>query len=62
MPVTPEEFREALGRWASGVTIVTSRSGGRIHGMTVSAFASVSLDPPLVLFCPARTSAFFIAL
>ena len=56
MPVTGVEFRSALSRWASGVTIVTSAAGGRIHGMTVSAFASVSLDPPLVLVCADRTS------
>ena len=56
MPVTPDEFRDALGRWASGVTIVTSRSGERVHGMTVSAFSSVSLDPPLVLVCADKSS------
>jgi len=52
MPVNPDEFRAALSRFASGVTVVTSRdaSGGR-NGITVSAFSSVSLDPPLVLVC-----------
>jgi flavin reductase (DIM6/NTAB) family NADH-FMN oxidoreductase RutF len=54
--VRPEEFRDALSRWASGVTIVTSRAGERIHGMTVSAFSSVSLEPPLVLVCAEKTS------
>jgi flavin reductase (DIM6/NTAB) family NADH-FMN oxidoreductase RutF len=56
MPVTAEEFRAALAHWASGVAIVTSAAGERIHGMTVSAFASVSLDPPLVLVCADKTS------
>jgi flavin reductase (DIM6/NTAB) family NADH-FMN oxidoreductase RutF len=56
MPVRPEEFIQALRRWTSGVTVVTSRVGDRIHGMTVSAFASVSLDPPLVLICADKTS------
>ncbi len=56
MPVTPDEFRDVLGRWASGVTIVTSRAGDRVHGMTVSAFSSVSLDPPLVLVCADKSS------
>jgi flavin reductase (DIM6/NTAB) family NADH-FMN oxidoreductase RutF len=47
-----DAFREALGRFASGVTIVTTRDAdGRDHGMTVSAFSSLSLDPPLVLAC-----------
>lgn len=56
MAVSSELFRRALGRWASGVAIVTSRAGERIHGMTVSAFSSVSLDPPLVLVCADKTS------
>ena len=52
MAITPEEFRAALGRFASGVTVVTSRDKeGRVFGMTVSAFSSVSLNPPLVLIC-----------
>jgi len=51
MAVSAEQFREGLRHWASGVTIVTSSCGERIHGMTVSAFSSVSLDPPLVLVC-----------
>jgi flavin reductase (DIM6/NTAB) family NADH-FMN oxidoreductase RutF len=50
MPVTPEEFKDALGRFCSGVTVVTTRDAhGRPRGLTVSAFCSVSLDPPLVL-------------
>ncbi len=45
-------FRSVLGRFASGVTVVTARDAdGMDHGMTVSAFSSVSLDPPLVLVC-----------
>ena len=43
------EFRNALGRFASGVTIVTALDGEKTHGMTANAFVSVSLDPPLVL-------------
>ena len=49
MPVTPEQFRDAARRFASGVTIVTVSSGQRVHGMTASSFAAVSLQPPLVL-------------
>jgi flavin reductase (DIM6/NTAB) family NADH-FMN oxidoreductase RutF len=44
-------FKSVLRRWASGVTIVTTRAGERVLGMTASSFASVSLDPPLVLVC-----------
>ena len=52
MPVNAEEFRAALGRFASGVTVVCcAATDGRPLGVTVSAFTSVSLDPPLVLFC-----------
>jgi flavin reductase ActVB len=52
MPIDPDTFRAALGRFVSGVTVVTTRDGdGRDHGMTVSAFCSASLDPPLVLTC-----------
>lgn len=51
-PVTSEQFRALLGRFASGVTIVTAADDrARPHGMTVSAFASLSIDPPLVLVC-----------
>jgi flavin reductase (DIM6/NTAB) family NADH-FMN oxidoreductase RutF len=56
MAVSSDEYRQALSRWASGVTIVTARHGERIHGMTVSAFTAVSLDPPLVLICAERSS------
>ena len=52
-----EEFRSALSRFPSGVTVVTTRdAGGRFHGITVSAFASVSLEPPLVLVCIEKTT------
>jgi flavin reductase (DIM6/NTAB) family NADH-FMN oxidoreductase RutF len=50
--VEKDEFREALRHWASGVTVVTTRdNNGKQHGITVSAFASVSLEPPLVMVC-----------
>ena len=52
MPITSDEFRAALSKFASGVTVVTTRDAqGRLHGITVTAFASVSLEPPLVLVC-----------
>ena len=49
-------FRDVLGRFASGVTVVTSMSGGEPVGMTCQSFSSVSLEPPLVLFIPAKSS------
>lgn len=50
--VTPDEFRAALGRFASGVTVITVETAeGGVHGMTANAFCSVSLRPPLVLVC-----------
>jgi flavin reductase (DIM6/NTAB) family NADH-FMN oxidoreductase RutF len=51
MPIDPMEFRRTLGRFATGVTIVTTLEGKTDHGMTVNAFTSVSLEPPLVLVC-----------
>ena len=51
-------FRGALGRFASGVTVVTTVLEGVDHAMTASAFTSVSLDPPLVLVCSHKASRF----
>src|SRR5664279_3476902 len=52
VPVTPSAFRAALGRFASGVTVITVETAeGEVHGMTANAFCSVSLQPPLVLVC-----------
>jgi flavin reductase (DIM6/NTAB) family NADH-FMN oxidoreductase RutF len=52
MPVTAAEFRRALRHFPAGVTVVTTRdAAGRPCGLTLSAFTSVSLDPPLVLVC-----------
>ena len=44
-------FREAMRRLATGVAVVTTRLEGKLYGITVNAFCSVSLDPPLVLVC-----------
>jgi flavin reductase (DIM6/NTAB) family NADH-FMN oxidoreductase RutF len=56
LPVSAEQFRSVLAHWASGVTVVTAADGERVHGMTVSAFTSVSLTPPLVLVCADKSS------
>ncbi|MEV0585398.1 flavin reductase [Nonomuraea sp. NPDC050310] len=48
------DFRAVMAQWPSGVVIVTTGAAGHWHGMTASAFSSVSLDPPMVLVCLAR--------
>lgn len=56
-PVDPErDFRRVLGRFPTGVTIVTALAADRPVGMAVNSFTSVSLDPPLILFCAAHSS------
>ncbi len=54
MAIHPTTFKEAMSRFASGVTVITTRYNGDIHGMTASSFCSASLNPPLVLVCIAR--------
>jgi flavin reductase (DIM6/NTAB) family NADH-FMN oxidoreductase RutF len=61
--VDPDLFRSVLGRFASSVTVLSARdASGKDHGMTVSAFASVSLDPPLVLACVDKTASIYSTL
>lgn len=55
-------FRDVMGRYASGVTVVTTVSDGEPVGMTCQSFTSVSLEPPLVAFLPTRTSRAFVAI
>ena len=58
MAVSENEFRSALSCFASGVSVVTTIDAvGNLHGITVSAFCSVSLSPPLVLICIEKTTA-----
>jgi flavin reductase (DIM6/NTAB) family NADH-FMN oxidoreductase RutF len=47
--IEPRRLRSALGRFCTGVTVVTTARDGQVHAMTANAFTSVSLDPPLVL-------------
>ncbi len=54
--VDADAFKAAMRTWASGITILTSVVDGQIHGMTVSAFSSVSAQPPLVLVCANQAS------
>jgi flavin reductase (DIM6/NTAB) family NADH-FMN oxidoreductase RutF len=58
-PDTARAFRDALGRFATGVTVVTALAEDGPVGITANSFASVSLDPPLVLWSPARASSRF---
>lgn len=54
--VATDAFRELVGHFASGVTVVTTRHDGRTYGATASAFTSLSLEPPMVLLCMNRSS------
>ncbi|HSA49693.1 MAG TPA: flavin reductase family protein [Yinghuangia sp.] len=55
--VTGEEFRDLIGRFASGVTVITTVCDGVPYGTTASAMTSVSLDPPMLLVCMNKSSA-----
>ena len=53
----PEEFRKVCARYATGIAVATVESpGGKPEGLTVNSFTSVSMDPPLVLICIAKTA------
>lgn len=57
MSIDPSAFRAVMGHYATGVTVVTTRGpDDRPTGLTVNSFTSVSLDPPLVLFCLDRAA------
>jgi len=54
--IEPQRFRQVLGQWPSGVVVITSMVRGEPVGMAMNSFTSVSLDPPLVGFLPAKSS------
>jgi flavin reductase (DIM6/NTAB) family NADH-FMN oxidoreductase RutF len=56
MTIDTTFFRQVMGRFTSGVTVVTTRCNNIIAGLTVSSFASLSLDPPLILICVDQAS------
>ena len=56
-PFTESGFRQVLGHFCTGVTVITTVGDGRPAGFACQSFAALSLDPPLVLFCPRRSSA-----
>src|SRR5690349_24896673 len=57
MPEEQGRFRQVLGHFCTGVTIITTLDEDGPAGFACQSFAALSLDPPLVLFCPSRTSA-----
>lgn len=62
LDVAPQRFRRAVGRFATGVCIVSTTHEGIDHAMTANAFTSVSLEPPLVLVCVAHRARFHEAI
>ncbi len=56
--IDPLEYRRVVGRFATGVTVVTTLLDGEHHAMTCNSFTSVSLQPLLVLFCPEKIARF----
>tara|TARA_B100000902_G_scaffold18579_1_gene22279 strand:- start:2162 stop:2650 length:489 start_codon:yes stop_codon:yes gene_type:complete len=51
MAITDETFKELMKRFASGVTLITFENEGKLSGLTVSSFCSLSMNPPLILIC-----------
>ncbi len=63
MQLEPEQFKAVLAQWSTGVTVATTvEPGGGWQGITATSFASVSLEPPLVLVCVGKPLAFHAAL
>lgn len=53
---TSREFRNVLGQFATGITVITAQNDGVPVGFACQSFSALSMDPPLVLFCPMKTS------
>jgi flavin reductase (DIM6/NTAB) family NADH-FMN oxidoreductase RutF len=62
VPFDSQQQRRILGRFATGITIATTRVGEQLFGMTANAVTSLSLDPPLVLLCVDRRAQFLTAI
>lgn len=54
--VHPNDFKAALGAWAAGVTVITTKQDNMVYGITASSFSSLSMDPMLVLACVANSN------
>lgn len=55
-PIDPRTFRTVLGQFCTGITVITTVHDGEPVGFACQSFAALSLDPPLVLFCPTKVS------
>lgn len=55
-PIDPRAFRSVMGQFCTGITIITTTHDGEPIGFACQSFAALSLDPPLVLFCPTKLS------
>ena len=62
MPFDSQQQRRIMGRFATGITVATTRVGNELFGMTANAVTSLSLDPPLVLLCVDKRAQFLTAL
>lgn len=62
MDLDPQIYRQTMGHFATGVTVVISQAGAATHAMTANSVTSVSLDPMLLLFCPSKHAALSQAL
>jgi 3-hydroxy-9,10-secoandrosta-1,3,5(10)-triene-9,17-dione monooxygenase reductase component len=56
MPIDPKQFRHTVSHFLTGVTVIACDIEGDVQAMTANSFTSLSLDPPLVLFCPAKST------
>lgn len=56
MTIDPAVFRRLMSQFATGVTVITVQRGDMMHGMTANTFTSLSLDPPMVLFCVGKSA------
>ena len=54
--IDAREFRQTAGQFATGVTVIAAEIEGTVHALTANSFTSVSLDPPLVLFCVGKNT------
>src|SRR5438093_7079198 len=55
-PIDTRAFRQTLGRFVTGVTVITTEIDGQVRAMTANSFTSLSLEPPLVLFCVGKST------